>query len=218
MQLIDYWFSSSAFDNVARVEHGWDAAFGRLVTDENVAFKIGVGIDNRAGNGNGPVFHVGKRLFEVAEVPVLFRVVGADAGGDKASVRQGAVHDVVMAQRVSGCSRLEVRQVENDFPVEERSGGGEPVRRHDEYGLRLNDDGTVTIDSDSSQTESAQSDSQTTSNDNVREEDKVTSDGWNPKEHEVSREPLEDGNERVTYDDGYSRVVDKDGNILSYGY
>ncbi len=84
--------------------------------------------------------------------------------------------------------------------------------------IAQNDDGTVTIDSDSSQTESAQSDTQTTSNDNMREEDKVTSDGWNPKEHEVSREPLEDGSERVTYDDGYSRVVDKDGNILSYGY
>lgn len=42
--------------------------------------------------------------------------------------------------------------------------------------------------------------------------------GWDPSEHEVSREYLGDGNYRVTYDDGYFRVVDSDGNILSYGY
>ena len=46
----------------------------------------------------------------------------------------------------------------------------------------------------------------------------MTSDGWDPKEHEVSREAMEDGMERVNYDDGYFRIVDKDGNILSYGY
>ncbi|WP_405268032.1 hypothetical protein [Methanobrevibacter sp.] len=79
-------------------------------------------------------------------------------------------------------------------------------------------DGTVTIDSDTSQTEAVQSSSQTTSNDNVREEDQITPDGWNPKEHEVSREPLDDGNERVNYDDGYFVIVDKDGNIITHGY
>lgn len=51
-----------------------------------------------------------------------------------------------------------------------------------------------------------------------REEDKITADGWNPKEHEVSREKLDSNLERVYYDDGYSRVVDKKGNIKSYGY
>lgn len=86
------------------------------------------------------------------------------------------------------------------------------------------DDGTtVTIDSDISQLEDDQSSqkqeaTQTSSNDNVREEDQITSDGWNPKEHEVSREKLDDGNERVNYDDGYFRIVDKDGNIITYGY
>ena len=43
-------------------------------------------------------------------------------------------------------------------------------------------------------------------------------DGWDPSEHEVSREDLGGGEYRITYDDGYHRVVDKDGNILSYGY
>ena len=42
--------------------------------------------------------------------------------------------------------------------------------------------------------------------------------GWDPSEHEVSREDLGDGTERITYDDGYFRIVDEDGNILSYGY
>lgn len=42
--------------------------------------------------------------------------------------------------------------------------------------------------------------------------------GWDPSEHEVSREYIGDGNYRITYDDGYFRVVDSDGNILSYGY
>ena len=42
--------------------------------------------------------------------------------------------------------------------------------------------------------------------------------GWDPSEHEVSREDLGDGTTRITYDDGYFRIVDKDGNILTYGY
>ena len=43
-------------------------------------------------------------------------------------------------------------------------------------------------------------------------------DGWDPSEHEVSREALGDGTYRITYDDGYFRIVDEDGNILTYGY
>lgn len=43
-------------------------------------------------------------------------------------------------------------------------------------------------------------------------------DGWDPSEHEVSREYLGEGEYRVNYDDGYSRVIDSDGNVLSYGY
>ena len=51
-----------------------------------------------------------------------------------------------------------------------------------------------------------------------RQEYDITPDGWNPREHEVSREPIGDGNERVKYDDGYMRVVDKDGNVISHGF
>lgn len=68
-------------------------------------------------------------------------------------------------------------------------------------------------------TEIAESDaSEVSSQSSEREEDQVTPDGWDPKEHEVSREKLDDGYERVNYDDSYMRVVDKDGNIVSYGY
>ena len=63
-----------------------------------------------------------------------------------------------------------------------------------------------------------QSNSYSSSQDTVREEDKVTPDGWNPNEHEVSRESIGNGYERVEYDDDYFRVVDKDGNIVNYGY
>lgn len=76
---------------------------------------------------------------------------------------------------------------------------------------------TPTSTATSSQSSTASYDADSSSS-GEREEDKITQDGWNPKEHEVSRESLDDGNERVNYDDGYFRVVDKDGNILSYGY
>lgn len=43
-------------------------------------------------------------------------------------------------------------------------------------------------------------------------------DGWDPKEHEVSREPLGDGYTRIEYDDGYFRIIDQQGHIVNYGY
>lgn len=52
----------------------------------------------------------------------------------------------------------------------------------------------------------------------VPEVDQVTSDGWNPKEHEVSREQVGDGRVRVNYDDGYFVIADQDGNIITHGY
>ena len=57
-------------------------------------------------------------------------------------------------------------------------------------------------------------------NDKYKTDNKVDDviDGWDPKEHEVSREDLGDGTYRITYDDGYFRIVDEEGNILTYGY
>ena len=61
---------------------------------------------------------------------------------------------------------------------------------------------------------------QSSSSDKYKTDNKVDDviDGWDPKEHEVSREDLGDGTYRITYDDGYFRIVDEDGNILTYGY
>ena len=57
-------------------------------------------------------------------------------------------------------------------------------------------------------------------NDKYKTDNKVDDvvNGWDPSEHEVSREALGDGTYRITYDDGYFRIVDEDGNILTYGY
>ena len=49
-------------------------------------------------------------------------------------------------------------------------------------------------------------------------ESEVTKDGWNPKDHEVGREKLNDGSQRIRYDDGYFRIVDKNGYVITYGY
>ena len=42
--------------------------------------------------------------------------------------------------------------------------------------------------------------------------------GWNPKDHEVSRQSIGNGLIKIKYDDGYYRIVNKAGNIISYGY
>ena len=60
--------------------------------------------------------------------------------------------------------------------------------------------------------------SSSSSQNSEREEYQITPDGWNPREHEVSRRTLSDGRERVHYDDGYFRVVDQDGNIITHGW
>lgn len=52
----------------------------------------------------------------------------------------------------------------------------------------------------------------------VEREDEKVIDGWDPKEHEVSREQLDDGSEKVYYDDDYFRIVDNNGKIVTYGY
>lgn len=69
-----------------------------------------------------------------------------------------------------------------------------------------------------SQTTASKKKSSASSSSSVREEDKVTADGWDPKKHEVSREDMDNGYQKVHYDDGYFRVVNKKGDILSYGY
>lgn len=89
---------------------------------------------------------------------------------------------------------------------------------------------TINVDMDvnislneSNQTNQSVSSPQTTKtstpkNESVEREDEKVIDGWDPKEHEVSRERLDDDREKVYYDDGYFRLVDNDGKVESYGY
>ena len=51
-----------------------------------------------------------------------------------------------------------------------------------------------------------------------RHESEVTSDGWNPKEHETYRESSGGGREKIHYDDGYFTIVDENGYVITYGF
>ena len=42
--------------------------------------------------------------------------------------------------------------------------------------------------------------------------------GWDPSEHETYRESMSDGNQKIHYDDGYFRLVDENGYVITYGY
>jgi len=53
---------------------------------------------------------------------------------------------------------------------------------------------------------------------NPYHESEITADGWNPNEHEVSREYIGDGLHRIEYDDGYFRICDEKGYVVNYGY
>ena len=49
-------------------------------------------------------------------------------------------------------------------------------------------------------------------------ESDVLDNGWDPKQHEVSRSDIGNGYHRINYDDGYFRVCDDHGYVVSYGY
>ena len=123
-----------------------------------------------------------------------------------------AVVDDVVKTDSKGKAELDLNLEKGEYSVNVTYGGNE----------NYTSNGTaqkLTITQEVVKTEIAESDtSEVSSQSSEREEDQVTPDGWDPKEHEVSREKLDDGYERVNYDDGYMRVVDKDGNIVSYGY
>lgn len=49
-------------------------------------------------------------------------------------------------------------------------------------------------------------------------ENEILPNGWNPKEHEVSRENMEEGYHKIHYDDNYFRICDSYGKVVTYGY
>ena len=102
-----------------------------------------------------------------------------------------------------GVGKLKIDKIEGEYSVHCVYAGNDKYNGNDTSEK-------ITVEKEPVKTEQISS-----SSSSEREEYQITPDGWNPREHEVSREPLENGWERVNYDDGYFRVVDKDGNILS---
>lgn len=49
-------------------------------------------------------------------------------------------------------------------------------------------------------------------------ESDVLDSGWDPNQHEVSRSDLGNGYHKIKYDDGYFRVCDDHGYVVTYGY
>lgn len=49
-------------------------------------------------------------------------------------------------------------------------------------------------------------------------ESEITPSGWNPQEHETYRENNPDGTHTIHYDDGYFRIVDENGYVITYGF
>ncbi|MBE6486679.1 MAG: hypothetical protein E7Z85_07570 [Methanosphaera stadtmanae] len=87
--------------------------------------------------------------------------------------------------------------------------------------IKVNDEINLNITNETNQTVTKANNNKNTKSDDDKEElreDEKVIDGWDPKEHEVSRESMEDGYEKVHYDDGYFRIVDDKGKIQSYGY
>ena len=123
------------------------------------------------------------------------------------------VVDDVVRTNSSGKANLDLNLEKGEYNVTVSYGGNENYTgTNATQNLEIKEEEVV----ENVQSQSTSSDSSSQSSE--REEDQVTPDGWDPKEHEVSRESMDDGYERVNYDDGYMRIVDQDGNIVTYGF
>lgn len=119
------------------------------------------------------------------------------------------VVDDVVKTNSKGKAKLDLDLKKGKYNVTVTYGGNENhTRTNSTQKLSIKEKVTEAVKPQSSSSQSS----------SHRQEYDITPDGWNPREHEVSREPIGDGNERVKYDDGYMRVVDKDGNVISHGF
>ena len=99
-----------------------------------------------------------------------------------------------------------------------------PKKRRSGHYRMVVDTNVATISSDSQNNDQNSIDANRPRNDpnykgyTPRHESEVTSDGWNPKEHETYRESMGDGREKIHYDDNYFTIVDENGYVITYGY
>ena len=148
------------------------------------------------------------QLTDLNNAPVSKQIVNIALTDNKGQV---VVDDAVKTDS-QGKADLDLELKKGEYTVNVTYGGNENCTGNStSQKLTIEEAVTEAVKTASSQSDVSDSSSQ-------REEYQITGDGWNPREHEVSRESLEDGMERVNYDDGYFRIVDKDGNILSYGW
>lgn len=183
------------------------AAIGFMLFNHSTAKQQSiVKITSEAKQSEGGVLSV--KLTGLNDNPISKEIISIKITDNTGKV---VVDDVVKTDS-KGKAELDLNLEKGEYSVNVTYGGNE----------NYTSNGTaqkLTITQEVVKTEIAESDtSEVPSQSSEREEDQVTPDGWDPKEHEVSREKLDDGYERVNYDDGYMRVVDKDGNIVSYGY
>ncbi len=136
----------------------------------------------------------------------------------KLTDKDGTVRDEDVITNSKGEAKFRMDEKGN-YSVECRFGGDDKHSSSATAGnITVKDVKTEVVNNDKSQNSVSQSQNSEKDESRQREEYQITPDGWDPKEHEVSREPLDNGHERVRYDDGYMRVVDKDGNIITHGW
>lgn len=119
------------------------------------------------------------------------------------------IHKTTVAQKKVDCSTLK-----------SDSSKTTNVRKSTVKSVKSNNSDTEDLKSDEVETGDCDNAS-SISKGSYKVEDRKVEDvvnGWDPSEHEVSREDLGDGMERVTYDDGYFRIIDSDGYVVTYGY
>ena len=147
-------------------------------------------------------------LTDLNKTPLSKEIVNVTITNKKGKV----VVDDVVKTNSKGKAKLDLDLKKGKYNVTVSYGGNENYTGTNEtQKLSIKEKVTEAVKSQSSSSQSSSQSSQ-------RQEYEITPDGWNPREHEVSRESIGNGYERVNYDDGYMRVVDKDGNVISHGF
>ncbi len=148
------------------------------------------------------------KLTDLNKTPISKEIINVTITNKKGKV----VVDEVIKTDSKGKAKLDLDLKKGKYTVNVTYGG------NDNYTGNSSSQKLEIKEAVTEATVSSSSDSASTSQNSVREEYLTTPDGWNPGEHEVSRDSIGDGRERVHYDDGYFRVVDQDGNIVTHGW